>query len=118
MAEETSNWATCMVKLETLHEDICEIKAMIKEQNGQLRRNTADLAVLKDWRASQMTPMITEVKTEFKDHRDREVEVRVELAGMKAILAKYGTMGASAGGVVGLLYIAMEIVKMLLEGTL
>jgi hypothetical protein len=71
-------------QVQGLHGDICEVKEHLRTLNGTAARHEADLAVLKDWRASQAQAAVKDV------------------ADLKVQLAQLAVKYASLGGVVAI----------------
>lgn len=83
MTPEQASWESCKMQLQAIHEDVCEIKAELKKLNGTVRQTEKEVAVLNDWRASQVNTALGQVSN-----------LRVEMARM-------GAMGTMIGVVIG-----------------
>lgn len=82
---EDRNWEACKIKLELIYENVCEIKEQLKKLNGTVHDHERDIAVLKDWRASQVNTTLGKVN-----------DMRVEIARM-------GALGTTVGAALGIM---------------
>jgi len=83
-----------LVVMEQIKEEIKEVKEQLKRLNGTVRDNCTDIAVLKDWRQTQVQPTLSQVP-----------DVRLDL---RELAVKYSGTVAIIGGVTTVILVALK----------
>jgi len=74
-----------MTKLEDIYDLLGKVESKVDKINGTVRANEREIAILRDWRASQVNTTLGKVQ-----------DMRVELA-------KMGTLGGTVGTAIGMI---------------
>lgn len=67
--------------VQATQEDVDEIKEQLKILNGTVRQNCTDIAILKDWRATQADPATRQIP----DMKAELAKVGVQVGGIGAV---------------------------------
>ena len=101
MVEKISTIAT---DVSHIRGEVQEIKQQVTKINGSVRANTTAIAVMQDWRQTQVVPAQQEQKDKVEELGKGQVDIKVQLARLLVIAGGFG-------GGVALLTALLEFLK-------